>query len=164
MGQRYGNQHSGTEHRESMPLKPLLRPVCGRCGKPREGIRHVCRSNSSRKATVSLKLSFGTCPNCQKNVSNPLTHHCKPRSDFRKRKTAAAKREKALARKRRQAERHDYQACQDRDCPRPLCVAFKTGHKLGYDDGYGDGFGLGYENGYQNGYHAGQDSASGRAA
>jgi len=137
-----------------MTLKPLLRPVCGRCGQPREGIRHVCRSNSNRKATVSLKLSFGICPKCKKNVTNPLTHHCKPKSDFKKRRSAAAKREKEKARKKRQAEKHDYQACPDRDCPRPLCVAFKTGQKLGYQQGYEDGFGLGYDRGFEDGVAA----------
>ena len=126
-----------------MTLRPALLPVCGRCGKRREGIRHDCRSNSSRKATVSLKLTFGTCSTCKRTVSNPLTHVCKPKSDFKKRKTAQAKAEKAAARKKRQAEKHDYQACADRDCPRSLCVAFRTGRKLGYQDGFDDGFAAG---------------------
>ncbi len=123
-----------------MALRPALLPVCGRCGKRREGIRHDCRSNSSRKATVSLKLTFGTCPTCKRTVSNPLTHACRPKSDFKRRKSKA---EKAAARKKRQAEKHDYQACADKDCPRSLCVAFKTGRKLGYQEGFGDGFAAG---------------------
>jgi len=130
-----------------MTLKPQLRPVCGRCGKPREGIRHVCRSNSTRKAKVKLKFSFGTCPKCKKTVTSPFTHTCKPKSDFKKRKTAAAKRETARAAKLRQAAKHDYQACSDQDCPRPLCVAFKTGRKLGYQEGFDDGFSLGFDAG-----------------
>lgn len=129
-----------------MTLTPRLAPVCGRCGKPRTGLRHDCVSNSNRKATVSLKLSFGTCPNCKKTVSNPLTHTCKPKSDFKRRKKAKTR--------KRQAEKHDYQACQDKDCPRSLCVAFKTGRKLGYDEGYGDGFSTGFEIGYDTGVAA----------
>lgn len=126
-----------------MTLRPTLLPVCGRCGRKREGIRHVCRSNSSRKATVSLRLTFGTCPECKKTVSNPLTHTCKPKSDFKRRKKRAGK--------KRQAEKHDYQACSDRDCPRSLCVAFKTGRKLGYQQGFDDGFAAGFAAGSASG-------------
>jgi hypothetical protein len=132
-------------------LRPALRPVCGRCGKPREGIRHVCRSNSARKATVSLKLDFGTCGTCGKTVTNPLTHTCKPKSGFKKRKSKAAKAEKAAARKKRQAEKHDYQACADQDCPRPLCVAFRTGSREGYQRGFDDGFSAGFASGFTEG-------------
>lgn len=137
-----------------MTLKPQLRPVCGRCGRPREGIRHVCRSNSSRKATVSLKFSFGTCPTCKKEITNPLTHNCRPKSDFKKRKSAAAKAERSAARKKRQAEKHDYQACPDKDCPRPLCAAFKTGWQGGYQQGYGEGYTIGYAAGFVDGIAA----------
>jgi hypothetical protein len=130
-----------------MSWTPQLNMVCGRCGKPRGGLRHDCVSNSRRKATAAPKLSFGKCPKCKKTVSNPFAHTCAPKSDFRRRKSAAAKREKAAARKKQQAGKHDYQACQDRDCPRSLCVAYKTGCKFGYQDGYGDGFGTGFEAG-----------------
>lgn len=130
-----------------MGLKPELNMVCGRCGKPRGLIRHHCVSNSSRKATVKPALSFGTCPKCKKPVTSPLTHVCRPESDFKKRKAAAARREAAPARKKRQQSAHDYQACADRDCPRPLCVAFKTGEKIGYDRGFGDGFSSGLASG-----------------
>jgi hypothetical protein len=134
-----------------MALKPLLRPVCGRCGKPREGIRHVCRSNSSRKATVTLKLSFGKCGKCGKDVTNPLTHACKPKSDFKKRKAAAGR---AKDRKKRQADKHDYQACSDQDCPRPLCAAYKAGWKAGYQEGYAQGYTVGYAAGFVDGIAA----------
>ena len=134
-----------------MSLRPALRPVCGRCGKPREGIRHVCRSNSTRKATVSLKLDFGTCGKCKKRVTNPLTHTCKPKFDFKQRKSRAVKAEKAVARKKRQAEKHDYQACSDRDCPKPLCVAFRTGSREGYQRGFDDGFSAGFASGFTEG-------------
>ena len=134
-----------------MTLRPALRPVCGRCGKPREGIRHVCRSNSTRKATVTLKLDFGTCGKCGKPVTNPLTHTCKPKSDFKTRKSKAAKAAKAAARKKRQAEKHDYQACSDRDCPKPLCVAFRTGRRGGYQEGFDDGYSAGFASGFTEG-------------
>ena len=133
-----------------MTWTPQLNVVCGRCGKPR-GLRHDCFSNSRRSATIKPQLSFGTCPECRKPVGNPLTHVCHPKSDFKRRKTRAAKAEKAAARKKRQAEKHDYQACQDKDCPRSLCVAFKTGYKTGYQEGYADGNTAGYAAGFQAG-------------
>lgn len=119
-----------------MTLKPLLQPVCGRCGKRREGIRHVCRSNSSRRATVTLKFSFGKCSKCNKDVTNPLTHNCRPKSDFKKRKAAAGKKPRA--------EKHDYQSCSDKDCQRSLCVAFRTGYKTGEADGFDRGWVAGF--------------------
>jgi flagellar biosynthesis/type III secretory pathway protein FliH len=135
-----------------MAWRPQLNVVCGRCGKPREGLRHVCRSNSTRKATVAPKLTFGTCPKCRKPYGgNPLAHTCRPKSDFKKRKARAAKAEKVAARKKRRQSAHDYQACQDKDCARSLCVAFRTGRKDGYQDGYEDGYGAGYEIGFVEG-------------
>lgn len=129
-----------------MAWKPQLNAVCGRCGKPREGLRHVCRSNSRRSATVKPKLSFGKCGACGKPYGgNPLAHTCAPKSDFRQR-------QKAAGRRKPQRERHDYQACNDRDCPRSLCVAFKTGWRSGFKQGYDDGYGVGWSAGYPAGY------------
>ena len=134
-----------------MTWTPQLNVVCGRCGKPR-GLRHVCFSNSTRKATAKPKVSFGKCGACGKPLGgNPLAHVCAPKSDFKKRKTRAAKAEQTSARKKRQSEKHDYQACFAKDCPRPLCVAFKTAWKLGYQDGYDDGYGAGFASGFVEG-------------
>ena len=131
-----------------MSWTPQLNMVCGRCGKRREGLRHVCYGNSRRKATPKVKVSFGKCPACGKPYGgNPLAHVCAPKSDFKRRKSRAAKAERAAERKRRQAQKHDYQACSDKDCPKPLCVAFKTGRRLGYQEGFGDGFGAGFDAG-----------------
>ena len=135
-----------------MTWTPQLNVVCGRCGKPRGLLRHDCFSNSRRKATIVPELSFGKCPKCKKPVGNPLTHTCHPRSDFKRRKARAA----------RQAEKHDYQACSDKDCPRPLCVAYKTGDKAGYERGYDDGFGAGFGAGFAAG--AASTSGSGGSA
>ncbi|HTQ95002.1 MAG TPA: hypothetical protein VMK84_36460 [Streptosporangiaceae bacterium] len=130
-----------------MSWTPQLNVVCGRCGKPR-GLRHVCFSNSQRKATAKPKVSFGKCGACGKPYGgNPLAHVCAPKSDFKRRKSRAAKAERAAERKKRQAGKHDYQACADKDCPKPLCVAFKTGRRLGYQEGFGDGFGAGFDAG-----------------
>ena len=141
-----------------MTWTPQLNVVCGRCGKPRGLLNHVCVSNSRRRATLVPEFSFGNCPKCRKPVGNPLTHTCHPRSDFMRRKARAA------ARRKRQAEKHDYQACSDQDCPRPLCVAHKTGYKTGYADGYGAGYGAGeaagYASGHAVGYAAGAASVS----
>ena len=138
-----------------MRNRPRLVITCGRCGQPREGLRHVCVSNSKRRATLKPAVDLGTCGTCKKPLGNPLTHVCAPRSDFRARKARAAKRERdrerEKARKKRQGEKHDYQACRDPDCPRPLCKAFKGGWKLGYDTGHDDGWALGYDTGHKDG-------------
>ena len=140
-----------------MSLRPQLNVVCGRCGKPR-GLRHDCISNSRRKATLKPAFSFGKCPECKKPYGNPLTHVCAPKSDFKRRRSAFEKKQKdearAAARKKRQAERHDYQACPDKDCLKPLCVAFKTGYRSGDQDGFERGWGLGYDAGYRDGIDA----------
>ena len=138
-----------------MGWRPQLNVVCGRCGKPRRGLRHDCVSNSRRKATLKTHFSFGKCPKCKKIITSPLTHVCAPKSDFKARKSRAAKREKARerekARKKRQADKHDYQACKDDECKRPLCAAYKTGWKQGYAEGFADGYGAGYSTGFGDG-------------
>lgn len=132
-----------------------LRLTCGRCGQPRQLVGHVCVVRSGRaarrKATPKLKLDFGKCPTCKKPVGNPLTHVCKPRSDFKKRKKQAG----APKPGKKPREQHDYQLCKDDACPRPLCVAFKTGYRRGYQDGWKDGYDLGYKQGHEDGYKEG---------
>jgi hypothetical protein len=101
-------------------LRPRLNVRCGRCGKPREGLRHVCRSNSRRKATVRLAPALGTCPRCGKDYGNPLTHRCRPKSDFRSRRaaaarTAAARTAKAARQTRAERERARIAAVRDRE-------------------------------------------------
>jgi len=150
-----------------MTWRPQLNVVCGRCGKPR-GLSHVCVSNRTRKATIKPKVTFGTCPRCKKPQGNPLAHTCHPRSDF-KRRNAARKKEQAkdkraqaasIARVRRSRHRghgkpkHDYQTCTDGDCPRSLCVAFKTGYQTGNRDGYEQGWRTGHDVGFAEGITA----------
>lgn len=136
-----------------MSWRPQLNVVCSRCGKPR-GLTHVCVSNSTRKATIKPRFSFGTCPRCKKPQGNPLTHTCRPTSDFKRRKAKYARQEAAAARKKRQASAHDYQACTDPGCPRPLCVAFKTGYQAGSADGYDQGWRQGRDRGFAEGITA----------
>jgi hypothetical protein len=129
-----------------------LRVTCGRCGQDRELIGHVCVVRSGRaarrRATPELKLDFGKCGNCSKRVGNPLTHVCKPRSDFKSRKAKAGK---AAKPKRQQRDKHDYLTCKDTDCPRPLCAAYRTGwregHRAGFDEGYDAGYARGFPDG-----------------
>jgi flagellar biosynthesis/type III secretory pathway protein FliH len=145
-----------------MAWTPQLNITCGRCGKPR-GLRHVCVSNRNRKATVKPSWSFGECPKCRKRVTNPLTHTCRPKSDFKRRRAQHEKQQRAEAKataakeragKRAQRPQHDYTSCRDGDCPRPLCVAFKTGHKTGHREGYEQGFQTGWDRGFPAGVAA----------
>ncbi len=201
-----------------MTLRPRLNVICGRCGKRREGLRHVCVTSSGRasrrRATIKLQPVLGGCARCGKRYGgrngNPLTHVCRPRDgDFRRRRTAqqrkarsaarakvrAAERDKQRARitaaRDRERERsrirvarlkasyerrlaterakartahkdqprspprrppHDYQACADQDCQRPVCVAFKDGYRAGHQDGYTQGFEQGWAQGYAKGF------------
>ncbi|HEY1323410.1 MAG TPA: hypothetical protein VGF32_24340 [Streptosporangiaceae bacterium] len=99
-----------------MTIRPRLNVICGRCGKRREGLRHVCRSNSRRRATIKLAPVLGGCARCGKQYGgrngNPLTHVCRPRDgDFRKRRTGQRRRIRAAAgAKTRAAEREKQQA------------------------------------------------------
>lgn len=136
-----------------MSWRPQLNVVCARCGHPR-GLAHVCVSNSRRKATLKPELSFGTCEKCRKPVSNPLTHTCAPRSDFRRRKARFDKQQRDEARKKRQKQAHDYTACADNDCKRSLCVAYKTGWQGGDRAGYERGWQQGYNSGFPDGIAA----------
>jgi hypothetical protein len=126
-----------------------LRLTCGRCGQPRELIGHVCVVRSGRaarrRATPKPKLDFGKCAGCGRPLGNPLTHVCKPRSDFKKRKRQAA------APKKKPREQHDYQLCKENDCHRPLCVAFKVGYRGGYQNGWTDCYDLAYKQGHEDG-------------
>ena len=113
---------------------------CAGAAGNRAACPHTCFSNSTRKATPKPAWSFGKCERCRKPVTNPLTHVCaSSKGDFGRRRKAHEKAEKAAARKaaakKRQASAHDYRACTDKDCARPLCVAYKTGYQLGDREG-----------------------------
>ncbi len=127
---------------------PQLNIICGRCGKPR-GLRHVCVSNrATRKATVKAAVVVRAVPEVPASRSRqpadprlpPEVRLQAPPHRHGKRKADQAKaRGQGEARRRRPGPKHDYQACTDGDCQRPLCVAFKTGYKTGHHDGYEQG-------------------------
>jgi hypothetical protein len=135
---RRGGRPAAPGGLEQMTWKPQLNVVCGRCGKPR-GLAHTCFSNSTRKATVKPKVTFGKCPTCKKTVANPLTHVCVVKGGFKRAKAKGA-RQQAAARKKRQAEQHPYESCRDGKCKRPMCVAYRTGWHEGEASGFDSGF------------------------
>jgi hypothetical protein len=47
-------------------------------------------------------------------------------------------------------QRHDYHSCQEQDCPRRPCMAWKEGR----EDGKREGRDKGYEDGYDDGVNA----------
>ena len=127
--------------------RPRLAVTCGRCGKPRTGIRHDCVSSSNRKTTLKPSVNFGKCPTCKKTITNPLTHVCVVKGGFKRAKSKAAKREKERARekarKKRQAGQHPFESCRDDQCKRPQCVAYRTGWHQGEAAGFESGFDAG---------------------
>ena len=139
--------------------RPRLVVTCGRCGKPRTAIRHDCVVSSGRaagrRATLKPQVTFGKCATCKKPVGNPLTHVCKPKSDFKASKSRAAKKakaaERAKARKKRQAEQHPFESCRDDQCKRPQCVAYRAGWHEGHFQGFDEGYRAGYTAGFQDG-------------
>jgi hypothetical protein len=98
----------------AVTIRPRLNVICGRCGKRREGLRHVCRSNSRRRATIKLAPVLGGCARCGKQYGGrnggPLTHVCRPRDgEFRSRRTAQRRKARAAARGRARAAERDRQ-------------------------------------------------------
>lgn len=137
-----------------MSWRPELNVVCGRCGRPR-GLTHVCTSGGKRKATIKPQVSLGKCPRCGKPQGNPLTHTCpSKKGDFKRRKAAYQKEQRAAARRARRKNAHDYQSCDDRDCARSLCTAYRTGYQNGNRDGHQTGWELGHERGFAEGQAA----------
>ncbi len=129
-----------------MGWRPQLQMICGRCGRPRGVVGHVCLSRRKGKPSLKPQLGFGTCPNCRKRYgANPLLHVCEQKTDFRKRKAAYEKEQRDKARKAR--PKHDYTECSDAECKRSLCVAYKSGRELGDTEGHARGWQQGYERG-----------------
>lgn len=117
---------------------------CGRCGKPYANpLAHVCVTRIGRRlgrTSIRPRLTRD-CPRCKRPVANPVTHICKVKTDFR-RKTGAAKKQRAAGRRRQAASvakvkrarasgpartRHDYRTCKDAYCARVACVAYRDG-------------------------------------
>lgn len=124
---------------------------CGTCRKDYSNpFGHICVSRMGRAAgRTTLKPSLSAkCQKCRKDMGNPLTHTCTTRTDF-KRRTAAAKKDAASAKRR--AAQHSYSGCSDKECRRTACVAYKEAAEEAYAEGYRNGADDGYAEGYPNG-------------
>ena len=117
---------------------------CGRCRKSYSNpFGHVCVERLDRaprtgrtRLAPKVTASTGTCPGCGKPRGNPLTHTCTVKTDFRKRRAASAK----AARPTKAARPvHLYETCQDEECMRIPCMAYREGRREGYDEGFPDG-------------------------
>jgi hypothetical protein len=97
--------------------------------------RRLFRSKIRKPARTALKnITRRWCADCQKNV-DPF-HVCAPRSDFKRRRAQQDRAEQRGQRRgkranpatpRRERRAHDYTACRDDQCPRPLCQAYREG-------------------------------------
>jgi len=123
---------------------------CGNCGKRYSNpLAHNCPPRSTRskgKTKVAPKVGLEyTCPACGKQASNPLTHVCQSkRGDFKRRKKAAAARERKA---RRDANRHEPRECTDEFCNRYPCKVYKQGFADGNQAGYSAGYDAGKADG-----------------
>ena len=132
---------------------------CGRCGKRYNNpLTHKCVTQMGRRqgsTKVKPKVTV-KCGRCHRPLGNPLTHRCVTRTDFTKRKAAAAKPAKPQA---RPGTSHEYTDCDDDDCQRFPCRVYKEGRAdgfaTGWDRGYARGYADGYERGYKEGYGKG---------
>jgi hypothetical protein len=84
---------------------------CGKCGKQR-GRYHMCRG--TRKGRDRLRVKAGFTCKCGKTVTNPFTHTCSERSDFKKRRRAADRAEKTRKRRARRKRVRDEAAARRR--------------------------------------------------
>ena len=135
-----------------MGWSPRLNTICAACGRPREMLGHVCVNPRSRRRGVRFKVTFGTCPRCnRKYAGDPLTHVCAPRSDFKKRKAEFDKEQARRERQKNKKPPHDYIECSDPECKRSRCVAYKAGRALGDEEGYARGWDHGYQRGLRDG-------------
>lgn len=104
------------------------------------------RPASRRKTKVGAHVGL-SCGNCGKPLGNPLTHVCREKTDFKKRKAAAAK-PKPQA---RTGTAHEYTTCDDDDCSKYPCRVYKQGladgEVLGRQVGYAEGWAQGYPEG-----------------
>ena len=114
----------------------------------------LIKRKAKRTAKRAASKATVKCRTCGKRYSNPLTHTCTVRTDYKRRhaaeqrrqkreaakarRKAAAGRRKAAAADRRQKARggagprpsqpkHDYRLCRDEECTRHACVAFREG-------------------------------------
>lgn len=151
-----------------MPRATLFR--CGRCGKPR-GLVHECTGPARRKAWKLKPAGTFTCPSCGKAVTNPITHVCRPKSDFRRRKREHERQQSRPKPKPQSHDRnrHDYETCRDADCDRFPCRVYRDGveagraqgHASGYAAGSADGYGKGMSEGYSTGLSEGYEQGFG---
>jgi hypothetical protein len=121
-------------------------------------IRKKITRPAKQKAQRATSVKCGTCG---KRYTNPITHVCTVKTDFRQRRAAGQRRQKreaAKARRKAAADRrkaaaadrrsksraapaprpaqqkHDYRRCQDSDCTRHACVAFREGFETGVEN------------------------------
>ena len=176
MGGASGDDQAATERRSAAGA-----------GRRREGLRHVCLSNSSRRATIKLQPGARRLrpvrqavrrqerepadprlptpgrrvPQAQERRGRPRPRgpdgsarrspRCgtangsgpRPRSPGSRPPTRHAWPLPAPRRRRRRQDRpaedapgrgkppHEYQSCIDKDCQRPVCIAFKEGYRDG---------------------------------
>jgi hypothetical protein len=125
---------------------------CGRCRKSYSNpFGHVCVERLDRaprtgrtRLAPKITASAGKCPQCGKPRGNPLTHTCTTRTDFKKRQAAA---KKAARAKKPARPVHLYETCQDEECKRIPCLAYREGRQEGYEEGHQDGYGEGFPDG-----------------
>jgi hypothetical protein len=89
---------------------------CGKCGKPFTPFKaHVCNGRRTGRTALKPAVSVTSpCPKCGKQRSNPFTHTCQVRTDFKARKHAADRQAATAKRRAAAAARRQAQAAKRR--------------------------------------------------
>jgi hypothetical protein len=145
-------------------LAPRLTVICGRCGKPR-GLTHTCitRTDFAQRKAAAARRQAAQAKR-RKAAERRAVLRARQRQAAARRRAAAAAKRKAAAEWRKAAKTaarptpaattkpaHDYRTCQDRECRRYACQAWKQALDEGHTSGLDDGYQLGYQAGFADG-------------
>ncbi|WP_338741940.1 hypothetical protein [Actinomadura luteofluorescens] len=148
-------------------LKPRVTATCRTCGKPR-GLNHTCRISTDfkkRKAAAARREAAerkrrqaarrkAAAAARRKNTTKPRKPTAtKPTAKTTNGKTTPAK--VPAGKTGAGKATHDYRTCNDTDCPRYACQAWK--------EAYAEAMAIGLEDGYQQGHEQGRRETSHQA-
>jgi hypothetical protein len=165
---------SNSRRRATIKLVPVL-GGCSRCGKQYGGkngnpLTHVCRprqgefrrrknAEASKAKRDKERAKVTAARNRERHRSKAQIARLKASYEARlaaaraKAKTPVKSRPAPKSTKPRKPA-HEYQSCMDKDCQRPVCIAFKEGYRDGDGDGYQRGLQEGYSKGFPDGIAA----------
>jgi flagellar biosynthesis/type III secretory pathway protein FliH len=157
---RCGKQYGG---RNGNPLTHVCRPRDGdfrrRKTEQRRKARNRARAKNRADELARQREKLNAVRDRERRRSREQIDRLKRSYQQRLRDERAKNRQphKAPPKSRPRRPTHEYQSCTDRNCMRPVCVAFKEGYRDGHRDGFKQGFERGWAQGYALGWRQGYD-------